>query len=548
MKNISSSADKRAFPPKRALCAVLAIVFFALVFCACSGNTEPPAEAEHTPSPAPAASISPVSGGLLRMAMPENLSVGNESYDPLLVRTEESLALFSLVYEPLIAVNESGELTPCLAAKWSRFAGDERSWLISLRESAVFHSGERLCADDVVHSFSSLKRHGAESYYSQTLSAVASMVKVDEFTVRITMSNTGILELYALDFPIKKADGSVFNGTGPYAVTQYSDERITLRANENWWDRTPYISSIEFLARENNDTALASYSAGQLDLVPTAQLSASRFGETGVTNVVDHMTQGMETLLFNHRRHPTMDADFRRALSRAINRSPIISNIYMNRARACDVPVPPDSWLYSGGSLISHDPAAAESLFAQLGYTKNEEGLLMNGDTPIELTLLTSGTTDNTTRSDAANVIASQLREFGITVNVITAPHGYGEAESEFMKALSSMEWDIALAGFNLSSSNDMRAYLTTEGSNNFGKFSGVVFAEELKAIRIAEDEKSLREAFRLLEVKFTEQLPFLVLYFRLNSVVYTAKLEGITALREPYLLRGIKNWYLSDE
>ena len=127
MKNISSSADKRAFSPKRALCAVLAIVFFALVFCACSGNTEPPDEAEHTPSPAPAASISPVSGGLLRMAMPENLSVGNESYDPLLVRTEESLALFSLVYEPLIAVNESGELTPCLAAKWSRFAGDERS-------------------------------------------------------------------------------------------------------------------------------------------------------------------------------------------------------------------------------------------------------------------------------------------------------------------------------------------------------------------------------------------------------------------------------------
>ena len=548
MKNISSSADKRAFSPKRALCAVLAIVFFALVFCACSGNTEPPDEAEHTPSPAPAASISPVSGGLLRMAMPENLSVGNESYDPLLVRTEESLALFSLVYEPLIAVNESGELTPCLAAKWSRFAGDERSWLISLRESAVFHSGERLCADDVVHSFTSLKRHGAESYYSQTLSAVASMVKVDEFTVRITMSNTGILELYALDFPIKRADGSVFNGTGPYAVTQYSDERITLRANENWWDRTPYISSIEFLARENNDTALASYSAGQLDLVPTAQLSASRFGETGVTNVIDHMTQGMETLLFNHRRHPTMDADFRRAISRAINRSPIISNIYMNRARACDVPVPPDSWLYSGGSLISHDPAAAESLFAQLDYTKNEEGLLMNGDTPIELTLLTSGTTDNTTRSDAANVIASQLREFGITVNVITAPHGYGEAESEFMKALSSMEWDIALVGFNLSSSNDMRAYLTTDGSNNFGKFSGVVFAEELKAIRIAEDEESLREAFRLLEVKFTEQLPFLVLYFRLNSVVYTAKLEGITALREPYLLRGIKNWYLSDE
>jgi peptide/nickel transport system substrate-binding protein len=482
------------------------------------------------------------------MAMPENLSVGNESYDPLLVRTEESLALFSLVYEPLIAINEANGLTPCLAAKWSRFAGDERSWLISLRESAVFHSGERLCADDVVHSFNSLKHHGMGSHYSRTLAQVASIVKVDEFTVRVTMHNTGIMELYALDFPIQRADGSVFNGTGPYSVSSYDDERITLRANPNWWDRTPYISQIEFLARDSNDTALASYSAGQLDFVPTAQLSAGRFGENGVTEVRDHMTQNMETLLFNHRRHPTMDADFRKALSRAINRSPIISNIYMNRARSCDVPVPPDSWLYSGGSLISHDPAAAETLFSQLGCTKNDEGILMNGDTPIELTLLTSGTTDNTTRSDAAGMIASQLWEFGITVKVVTAPHSYGEAESEFMNALASMDWDIALVGFNLAASNDLRSYLTTDGSNNFGKFSGIVFTDELKAIRIADDEESLREAFRLLEVKFTEHLPFLVLYFRLNSVVFSAKLKGVAALREPYLLRGIKNWYLSDE
>lgn len=547
MKNTSSSADKRWGAQKRTLCAVLAFVFLTLV-CSCSGNTEPSDNETPAPTPSPAGAAAPASGGLLRMAMPENLSVGNESYDPLLVRTEESLALFSLVYEPLIAINEANGLTPCLAAKWSRFAGDERSWLISLRESAVFHSGERLCADDVVHSFNSLNHHGTGSHYSRTLAQVASIVKVDEFTVRVTMHSTGIMELYALDFPIQRADGSVFNGTGPYSVSSYDDERITLRANPNWWDRTPYISQIEFLARDSNDTALASYSAGQLDFVPTAQLSAGRFGENGVTEVRDHMTQNMETLLFNHRRHPTMDTDFRKALSRAINRSPIISNIYMNRARSCDVPVPPDSWLYSGGSLISHDPAAAETLFSQLGCTKNDEGILMNGDTPIELTLLTSGTTDNTTRSDAAGMIASQLWEFGITVKVVTAPHSYGEAESEFMNALASMDWDIALVGFNLAASNDLRSYLTTDGSNNFGKFSGIVFTDELKAIRIADDEESLREAFRLLEVKFTEHLPFLVLYFRLNSVVFSAKLKGVAALREPHLLRGIKNWYLSDE
>ncbi|MBR3299785.1 MAG: hypothetical protein IKI64_11415 [Clostridia bacterium] len=552
MKNTGSSAAEgrpASLRIVRCLCCLLALAFFVFQFASCANDAAPNGDggSAQTPTPIPISTQAPASGGMLRMAMPENLSVGNPSYDPLIVDTEEALALYSLVYEPLIAINEANELVPSLAAKWSRFAGEEYSWLISLRESAVFHSGEKLCADDVVYSFNSLKKLGTDGYYSKTLFIVENIVKVDEQTVRVSMHSNGFMALYALDFPIRRADGSVFNGTGPYRVSMYDDERILLRANSDWWDRTPYISAIEFLARSSNDTALASYSAGQLDFVPTAQLSAGKFGENGVTIVRDHMTQGMETLLFNHRRHPTMDADFRLAVSRAINRGPIISNVYMNRARACDVPIPPDSWLYTGGSLIGHDPAEAAALFEKAGCTMDDEGRMLYGGSPLELTVLVSGTTDNTTRSDAAALIASQLESFGMKADVVIAPHGYGESESEFLKLLDGMDWDLALVGFNLSLSNDLSPYLSTEGANNFGRSSGVMFVEELRAIRSAVDEESLREAFRSLETAFTRRLPFMVLYFRLNSVVSTAKLRGVTALREPLLLRGIKNWYFSD-
>ncbi len=545
MKNTGSSINSALHAAKKAASALLALVLFALFPLSCAKDA--PAPDEPTPSPAPpSSSPSPLSGGVLRMAMPENLSVGNENYDPLLVRTEEELALFSLVYEPLIAVNEANELVPCLAAKWSRFQGDERSWLVSLRESAVFHTGEKLCADDVVQSFNRLKRLGGEGYYSRSLAYVTSMVRVDDATVRVNMVTPGIIALYALDFPIMKADGSVFNGTGPYSAFSFSDERIVLHANDSWWDRTPYINVVEFLSRDSSDTALASYTAGQLDFVQTAQLSAGQYADNGVTAVSDHMTQEMEVMLFNHRRHPTMDADFRRAVARAVNRSPIISNIYMNRARACDVPVPPDSWLYTGETLIGYDHAAAISYFEKAGCTQNEAGRMLHGGAELELKLLVSGTTDNTTRSDAALAIASQLEGFGIAAKVVILPHGYGEAESEFLSALTEMDWDIALVGFSLSLSNDLSAYLTTEGRNNFGKCSGVLFAEELKKVRSASDEQALRSAFRELEAAFIDQLPFMVLYFRLNSAVYTEKLRGVASLREPMLLRGIKSWYFA--
>ena len=53
-----------------------------------------------------------------------------------------------------------------------------------------------------------------------------------------------------------------------------------------------------------------------------------------------------------------------------------------------------------------------------------------------------------------------------------------------------------------------------------------------------------MRNPFAMPQTAFADELPFIVLYFRLNSVVYSAKLQEIGTMREPALLRNIKNWY----
>ncbi len=213
------------------------------------------------------------------------------------------------------------------------------------------------------------------------------------------------------------------------------------------------------------------------------------------------------------------------------------------------MPVPPDSWLYNGSNRqIDYDPQGAAALLSGLGYTLHDDGLLYSGGEPLTLTLLVSSSSENTTRADAAAAIASQLAQVGVTVNVVTAAHNYGQTESEFLTLLSQMNWDIALVGFNLSVANDLAPYLTVNGANNFGAFPGEEFTPLLREARNAADEESLRSAFYALEAKFTEDLPFLVLYFRLNSLVARAELKGVAAFREPALLRNIKNWYLNEE
>ncbi|MBR4635278.1 MAG: hypothetical protein IKO51_02840 [Clostridia bacterium] len=547
MKNTSSKRITER------LCLALAAVLLAAFLCACArgnpgGATPAP---QQTPEPTADAELSPAPGGKLRMAMPENLSVGNAFYDPLIVNTEEALNLYSLVFEPLIAVDETNGLVPCLAINWSAAPHLENAWMINLREGVRWHTGAALTADDVIYTFDHLRQLGAESYYKSSVNAIESIMKLDATTLIVTMNSPGLMSLYSLNFPIIKRDisASVLVGTGAYRVTSYNDERIAMSANADWWDRPPYVQAVEFLARDSNETALASYAAGQLDLVPTALLAAGKYGDAGVTVVRDYMTQGMETMLFNHRRSLLAKNDLRRAVAMSINRTRIIANVYMNRARSCDVPVPPDSWLYNGSNRqIDYDPQGAAALLSGLGYTLHDDGLLYSGGEPLTLTLLVSSSSENTTRADAAAAIASQLAQVGVTVNVVTAAHNYGQTESEFLTLLSQMNWDIALVGFNLSVANDLAPYLTVNGANNFGAFPGEEFTPLLREARNAADEESLRSAFYALEAKFTEDLPFLVLYFRLNSLVARAELKGVAAFREPALLRNIKNWYLNEE
>lgn len=160
-------------------------------------------------------------------------------------------------------------------------------------------------------------------------------------------------------------------------------------------------------------------------------------------------------------------------LPHALNRTKLITNAYMNRARAADVPVPPDSWLYNSNAVqYDFNLNSANAILDELGSRVGADGRRTLNGSPIELTLLTSGTTENTVRSEAAGMIAEQLAAVGITVKVVTAAHSYGSADSEYMTALAAGDWDLALCGFNLAQSNDLEPYLGVNGKNNFGHYN----------------------------------------------------------------------------
>lgn len=527
-----------ALPVKRIFALALALLIAAAFFGCSKGKAPSPAPtAEPTASPEP--SEEPRQGGTLRMPIPVNAPRS----DPLNVNTKEMLYLFSLIYEPLLKINSSGELEPCLCESWVSEGGG--LWLLRLREGVRWHDGSSLKADDVISSYNALAAMDG-GHYKSCLKHITGMSAVDSLSLRVQFDIPGMSALYGLTFPIKKA--APMMGTGSYLLEHSDDNSVTLRVNENWWDRRPYIDRIVFEERDNNTTALASFEAGQFDLVPTDILTAGRYFENGVSNVYDVMTQSMEALIFNGSSPALQDQRIRLAIAHGIDRTRIITNVYSNRARAADVPFAPDSWLYDSRSAVfNYDSELSSRLITEAGYTiMSKEGLLYSSSgSNLYVRLLTSATTDNTVRSEAAAVIAENLSELGFYVDVITVPHTLGDTESEFLKALREGNWDIALVGFNLGFGCDLSDYVDVAGANNFGHFYDSQVSALAKELLNAENEETLREAAWEFQSCFVEDIPFIALYFRLNSLICSAALSGAENAREPYIFAEEKDWYL---
>lgn len=524
----------------------------AVVITGCGGSVTPePTEAPATSEPTKAPYGSPV--GRIRLPMPENMADA-EDCDPIGVRTEEMYQLFSLVFDTLIGVNGSNMLVPSLAMSWR--SGGERIWLISLRQGVTWHDGSSFTADDVVSTYDRIRRQ-TDGYYSDAAENIVSLMKLDESTIRVEMRSAGLSALYCLNFPITKANSDeVLMGTGAYRLESMTDEEIKLTVNTDWWGGTPQIETVEFLARGSNDLAIASYEAGMLDFVPTNSLTAKQYSSAGETVVASCMTQQMETLLINHNNTHLRKREFRSAIAHLIDRSSIIANVYMNNARSCDMPVPPDSWLYDSSQVVyGYDRELALSLLTEQGYTIDEDGNIGYFGEKVSLRILVGSTPENSVRAEAAQLIADSLTSFGIGVELITANHDTASAspdpeseapysgDTEFVRLLREGNWDLALVGFSLSESNSLSKYLTPSGSNNFGHYSSETMTSLIEIMDSAVDEASLREAAYAVQSEFAEELPFIVLYFRLNSVIYSADIQGIGQLREPRLLENMKDW-----
>lgn len=510
------------------------------------------AENEAAPSQ-PAVSETPepeiMPGGTLYIPMPQNPS----SINPIKVNTREMADVMSLVFESTVNLDQNNRIVPGLAETWEP---DEtgRVWRFTIRKDVRWHGApDDLTAEDIVFTYETIKEMGEqESMYASELGVIEMMRAESPYTLIVEAKEPGYSALYAMRFPVMSKDhykSDIPIGTGPYRIKTYQPlTGMELGANDLWWRQPPLIKTVIARTQVDHETALAAISLKQLNFVPSSLITAGRYRVIGEIETQDIMTQQCEMLLPRMNNAILSDVRVRKAIALALDRREIIAKVYLNHAMTCDVPVPPDSWLYDlKFKAYDQDVAQAKTLLDEAGWKDRDgDGILDKREGTelkrLSLKLLVNETPEAPERAETGKFIRDQLLKVGIEIEII--PRKWSSEVNEYAQALEAGNFDLALVGIFLGYNADLQPIIGTDGICNYGKYHNTSMDELIAASQRAVSVEGVQEAYMSLQQKIVDELPVITLYFHTGLVLYDARIAGIKDIRDREVFRTVEKWY----
>lgn len=495
-----------------------------LSLCACDSETPVVSD---TSEPEP--SVAPVETKEFALAYDPEASL-----DPIAGESQVNQLLTSLVYEGLYRVDETFEAQPVLAQSASV---DEsgRVWTFTLEEDVVFSDGTPLEAEHVVSSLNAARK---SARYASRLSAIEKVKAVDGAVV-ITLSepNGGLPAL--LDIPVVLETEELLPlGTGRYRYA-WDGENLYLLANYNRDGELPW-QTIPLYPVTAVDERIAAFDSGTVTAVVTDLSSPYALGYSGSYEIWDYVTTDLIYVGFKVTGSPCEDALVRQAFATAFDRASIVRDILGGHADASSLPIHPnhETWDGKTADTLNYDRQAAAELFAQAGYTLNEEdGLLYRKKQALTVTLLVNS--DNKSKLAIADLLAEELTSLGVTVTVSKLPW------KDYMTALTAGQFDLYLGEVRLTADFDLSELLS--GSLNYGGYDASVLADAMARRNTSTGHQRYWYSRALWE-DFTREVPIAPLCFKRESLL----LDWGTGIR-PSPLRGdpfygLEGWSITSE
>ncbi len=309
-------------------------------------------------------------------------SVGNTSFDPDRINTNNSQMYLYPIYDSLVHMNEEARPTPMLARSWQLSEGG-KALRMKLIEGWAFHDGQVFDANAVKANIERSKSLPG-SFNAQRLESVTAVEVVDPSTVvlrtkdaagpliGILASAAGMMMSPAV-FEDPSQDIRPTGGSGAFEMTKYvPGERVEYAAVDNYWDREAVnVGRTVFLVSGDDNARLNAVQTGAADATFLRPQMVKPARQAGL-NVHGRPSLSSYNLNLNTSRSEFGDVRVRQALNHAIDRKAI--STFMQGLLTPSVQLFPTFYWASnpdiGANYYEHSPEKAKQLLREAGVGK----------------------------------------------------------------------------------------------------------------------------------------------------------------------------------
>jgi peptide/nickel transport system substrate-binding protein len=464
-----------------------------------------------------------------------------KTFDPLKVEDEASAAIRYLTGGVLVRVNrQTQELEPELAQSWN-VSKDGRQITFRLRSGVSFSDGTPFAAEDVAYTVQQLMDpalHSAtgDAFRSGTGNVETKVISPTKISITFPAPVAGLDRLFdqvaILSERSSKKEMAVL---GPFMLADYKPgATVLLKRNPNYWKtdeqgrKLPYLDSIRLDIQPNRDVEMLRFKRGELDLINS--LDSEYFDKLAATSpqLVHDAGPSLdsEQLWFNevakapipgYKKNWFRSANFRRAISEAINREDLSRIVFHGHAQPALGPFSPANKFWFNNKLQpqTYSPDAALKALQTDGF-RLENGVLKDKDgNEVVFSIVTNA--GSKPRERMAVLIQDDLQKIGIHVNVVTL-----DFPSLIERMTQSFDYEAIILGLtnvDLDPNGEMNVWLSSSENHQWNPLQKVPetsweaeIDRLMRAQAASTDSRRRKEAFDRVQEIAVEQQPFIFL------------------------------------
>ena len=473
-----------------------------------------------------------------------------DTINPIITKNKNVQNVTKLIYEPLINITEDGKLEACLASEWAKT--DSTTYIVQIKTGIQWSDGESFTSDDVKFTIDKLKESD-DSVYSDCVRYVKEVDIIDNTTLRIILSREVPFFEYYLIFPIlsskyysgedfwdtKKNEAPVT--TGRFMISEVTGKKILLTKNENWWNReqeTPVIETINLNTYSSVAELYNAFKLGRIDLIATENENYEEYIGTIGYNTTEIEGREFVFLAFNTQNNYLSDANVRKGIRAAINKSEIVSTIYGKMYNTANFPLLTSSYLVNEGDENYYKIDEVKNYLNMAGWRERSmtwQKTIDGNTVRLELNLVVQS--KNSKRMQVAEYIRNALANQGIIVNIIQA------SNKEFQNYLENKNFDMILCEMTMAITPNLATFF---GSGNIANYSNDELNEIMNSVNNITDENELQSRYQKIYDIYNNEVPYIGIARSKIAVITNSYLAGEIRSKWYNLFFGFNEWYTS--